>query len=125
LGSDSLDRLNRFRACTTSQLRPKPKARTSLTIDAMMSRIRIRNPLMPTGGSDPGCGFIETLLRLLQHGVMIVYVKLDADSSSECFVHERSIAEDGTKVKEVSAYGQPFLDTPGWKPGVSKNGGQR
>jgi hypothetical protein len=80
---------------------------------------------MPTGGSDPGCGFIETLLRLLQHGVMIVYVKLDADSSSECFVHERSIAEDGTKVKEVSACGQPFFPLHSWKPRVSKIGERR
>ncbi len=90
-----------------------------------MSSIRIRNPLIPTDGSDPGCGFIETLLCLLQHGIMTVYVKLDADSSSECFVHERSIAEDGTKVKEVSACGQPFFPLHGWKPGVFKNGGRR
>jgi len=81
-----------------------------------MSSIRIRNPLMPTDGSDPGCGFIETLLRLVQHDIMTVYVKLDADSSSECFVHGRSIAEDGTKVKEVSACGQPFFPPHGWKP---------
>src|SRR5260221_6480688 len=108
LGACCLDRLDGFRTRTHSQLGTKPKAGTRLPIDAVMSGIGIRDPLIPTHRSDPGCSFVEMLLRLLQRRIMAVYVELDTDSSSECFVHKRSIAERGTKDKGVPACG-PFL----------------
>ena len=124
LGSCCLDSFNGFRTRTAGQLRPQPKAGTSLTIDAVMSGVSVRDALIPTHGSDPGCRGIETLLCLVQHGIVTVYVKLDTDGSSECFVHKRSIAEHGTNVKGFPACGQPFFPPHSWKPGVSKNGGR-
>ena len=113
LGPCGLDCLNGFRTRTTGQLRPKAILGTSLSINAVVSSIRIGDPLIPTDGSDPGCGFIETLLRLLQYRILAVDIKFDTDSSSKCFAHKKSTPECRTKVKFFRPAGR-FLSSP-WR----------
>src|SRR5260370_60995 len=60
---------------------------------------------------------IETLLCLLQYCIVTIHVELDTDSSSECFVHKRSIPEYGTNIKIFSARPCSFLSSRRLKAG--------
>ena len=93
LGVRGLNRLHRFSTRTTGQLRTKPETGTRLTIDAVMGRVGVRNPFIPTHGRNPRGGSVKCLLRLLQCGFVSVYVKLDTNCSYERLVHKGSLPQ--------------------------------
>lgn len=93
-------RFDSFSTSAHGQLRPKPKASTGFSIDAVMGRIGIRNMLIPTNRGDPRSSFVKTLLRLLQSLFMFIYVKLDANCSYEHFLHTKSVPYQRKKSRE-------------------------
>ncbi|HEX2347709.1 MAG TPA: hypothetical protein VHI51_04660, partial [Ktedonobacterales bacterium] len=66
----------------------QPEPLTSLAIDPMVSRVRVRDALIPAHLRNPGRGSVEGALRRGQNRVMAFNVKLDADGTSECFAHK-------------------------------------
>ena len=120
--SCGLASFNSLRTSTDRQLSTKPEARTSFTIDTMMSGIGIGDALLPTDRSYPRSSLIETLLRFLQSSLVFASIELDADCPYERLVHRRSIPEMYRQVKEKCAIA-PIFSSPWLKPGVSENGG--
>jgi hypothetical protein len=99
-GSCGFDRLNRLRTCADSQLSTQTKARAGLSVDAVMGRVGIGDPLFKAHLGNPRSGCIERSLRLLQRIGIPVYIKLYADRPYESFIHTNSVAEPRTLVKK-------------------------
>ncbi|SRR5579875_577639 len=87
LGLHRLDRLNGFRPGAHCQLGAQAKAGTGLAVHPMVGRVRVGDMLFPTDRRDPGRRRVTGALGCGQDGFMAVYVKPDADGTSEGCVH--------------------------------------
>ena len=79
----------------------------------MVRGVAVGDVFIPTHGSNPGGGLVETALRLGKCDLMAGYVQFNTDSSCEQFVHKKNIAQVFKKVKEGGRHGNARLRARG------------
>ena len=92
LGTTCLDSLHSLGPGATSELRAQTEPGASLSVDPVVRRVGVGDPLIPAHRRDPGGGLVEGGLGGGQCRGVVGNVQLDADGTSECLTHKNSIA---------------------------------